>query len=159
MKIARPFEETLEYMGIDRRYTEAEAQSISVSVPDVREQSVTSAKEIVAAKGLNIKVSGNGEVVLDQLPKPGVSIAENSTVIIYTQERDENKKITVPNLEGLTPEQAKKRLSDIGLNFEVGGAGLSDTEGAYAFRQSIAAGTLVEPATVVSVEFRHSSSD
>nr|MCR4692469.1 PASTA domain-containing protein [Bacillota bacterium] len=152
-------EETLEYMGIDRQYTEAEAQSVSVSVPDVREQSVTSAKEMVAAKGLNIKVSGNGEVVLDQLPKPGVSVAENSTVIVYTQERDENKKVAVPNLEGLTAEQAKKRLSDAGLNFEVGGAGLAAAEGAYAFRQSIPAGTLVEPATVVSVEFRHSSSD
>ena len=152
-------EETLEYMGIDRKYTEAEAQSVSVSVPDVREQSVSTAKEMIAAKNLNIKVSGNGDTVLDQLPKPGVSVAENSTVIVYTQERDENKKVAVPNLEGLTPEQAKKRLSDAGLNFEVGGAGLAAAEGALAFRQSIPAGTLVEPATVVSVEFRHSSSD
>lgn len=152
-------EETLEYMGVDRQYTEAEAQSVSVSVPDVREQSLTAAKEMIAAKGLNIKVSGNGDVVLDQLPKPGVSIAENSTVIVYTEGRDENKKVAVPNLEGLTPQQAKKRLSDAGLNFEIGGAGLADTDGAYAFKQSIEAGTLVEPATVVSVEFRHSSSD
>ncbi len=152
-------EETLEYMGIDRQYTEAEAQSVSVTVPDVREQPINSAKEMIAAKGLNIKVSGNGETVLDQLPKPGVSVAENSTIIVYTQERDENKKVAVPNLEGLTAEQAKKRLTDAGLNFEVGGAGLAAAEGAYAFRQSIPAGTLVEPATVVSVEFRHSSSD
>ena len=114
---------------------------------------------MIGAKKLNIKVSGDGDIVLDQLPKPGVSVAENSTVIVYTQERDENKKVEVPNLEGLTVEQAKKRLSDIGLNFEVGGAGLEAAEGAYAFRQSIPAGTLVEPATVVSVEFRHSSSD
>ena len=152
-------EETLEYMGIERQYTQEEAKSISVSVPDVREQSLAAAKQIIAEKKLNIKVSGNGDAVLDQLPPPGVNVSENSTVIVYTQERDENKKIAVPDLTGLSAEQAKKRLSDIGLNFEVGGAGLAASEGAYAFRQSIPAGTMVEPATVVSVEFRHSSSD
>ena len=152
-------EETLEYMGIDRQYTEAEAKSVAVSVPDVREQSVNAAKETVAAKGLNIKVSGDGDIVLDQLPKPGVNVSENSTVIIYTSERDEEKKVSVPDLTGLTPSQAKRRLDEAGLNFEIGGAGLAETEGAYAFKQSIAAGTMVEPATVISVEFRHSSSD
>ena len=152
-------EETLEYMGIDRQYTEEEAQSVSISVPDVREQPVNVAKEIIGEKKLNIKVSGNGDTVLDQLPLPGMSVAENSTIIVYTQERDENKKVAVPDLSGLTPGQAKQRLEDAGLNFEVGGAGLTEEAGAYAFRQSIPAGTLVEPATVISVEFRHSSSD
>jgi len=152
-------EETLEYLGIERQYTEEEAQSISISVPDVREQAVASAKQMIANKKLNIKVVGNGDTVLDQLPLPGVNVSENSTVIVYTQERDENKKVAVPDLTGLTPEQAKKRLSDLGLNFEVGGAGLAASKGAYAFRQSIPAGTMVEPATVVSVEFRHSASD
>ncbi len=152
-------EETLEYMGIERQYTEAEAQSISVTVPEVREQSVADAKQIIAEKKLNIKVSGGGDVVIDQLPLPGVNVSENATVIVYTEGRDESKKVEVPDLTGLSAEQAKKRLSDIGLNFEVGGAGLAASEGALAFKQSIPAGTMVEPATVVSVEFRHSASD
>ena len=152
-------EETLEYMGIERQYTEEEAQSISIIVPDVRDQSVTAAKQMIAEKGLNINVIGDGEVVIDQLPLPGVNVSENSTIMVYTQERDENKKIEVPDLTGLTAEQAKKRLLDAGLNFEVGGAGLAASEGAYAFKQSIPAGTMVEPATVISVEFRHSASD
>lgn len=152
-------EETLEYLGVDRQYTEEEAKSISITVPDVRELSLSVAKESIAAKNLNIKVVGNGDTVLDQLPKPGVGIRGNSTVIVYTEERDESKRVEVPNLEGLTPAQAKKRLEAIGLNFEIAGAGLLSTEGAYAFKQSIAPGTSVEPATVVSVEFRHSASD
>lgn len=152
-------EETLEYMGVDRQYTEEEAKSISITVPDVRELVVNVAKESIAAKKLNIKVVGDGDTVLDQLPKPGVGIRENSTVIVYTQERDAAKKVAVPNLEGLTPAQAKKRLEDLGLNFEIAGAGLLSTEGAYAFKQSIQPGTMVEPATVISVEFRHSASD
>ncbi len=152
-------EETLEYMGVERQYTEEEARLISVTVPDLREISVTVAKESIDSKRLNIKVVGNGDTVLDQLPKPGMNIGENSTIIVYTEARDENTRVTVPDLTGLTVEQAKKRLSDAGLNFEIAGAGLSGTDGAYAFKQSIPYGTQVEPATVVSVEFRHSSSD
>lgn len=152
-------EEILEYMGVERQYTEEEASSISVTVPDLRELSVTVAKESIDSKRLNIKVMGNGDTVLDQLPKPGMNISENSTIIVYTEARDENKKVSVPDVTGLSVSQAKKRLEDAGLNFETAGAGLSGTDGAYAFKQSIEPGTLVEPATVVSVEFRHSSSD
>lgn len=152
-------EETLEYMGVERQYTEAEAQSVSVTVPDLRELSVTVAKESIDSKRLNIKVVGGGDTVLDQLPKPGMNIGENSTIIVYTEARDENKKVSVPDITGLTVAQAKKRIEDAGLNFEIAGAGLTATDGAIAFKQSIAAGTQVEPATVVSVEFRHSSSD
>lgn len=152
-------EEVLEYMGVDRQYTEEEAKTISVSVPDLREMSVEAAKEAVGGKKLNIKVVGNGDTVLDQLPKPGISIGENATVIVYTQERDANKKVTVPNLSGLSISAAKQKLTELGLNFEIAGAGLTNSEGAYAFKQSIPAGTAVEPATVISVEFRHSASD
>ncbi len=152
-------EETLEYMGVERQYTEEEARSVSVTVPDLRELSVTVAKESIDSKRLNIRVVGGGDTVLDQLPKPGMNIGENSTIIVYTEARDENKRVSVPDLTGLTVAQAKKRLEDAGLNFEIAGAGLTASDGAYAFKQSIAAGTQVEPATVVSVEFRHSSSD
>lgn len=157
--VGRVVEEILEYMGVERQYTQEEAKSISVAIPDVREQKVEEAKRVIEKKGLSIKISGQGKVVLDQLPKPGVLVSEKSTVIVYTQERDEGKKIAVPDLMGLSPEQAKKRLADAGLNCEIAGAGLSNTEGASAFKQSIPAGTMVEPATVVSVEFRHSASD
>lgn len=152
-------EESLEYMGVERQYTEEEARSISVTVPDLREYSVTVAKESIDSKRLNIKVVGNGDTILDQLPKPGMNISENSTIIVYTEARDENTRVVVPDLTNLTVAQAKKRLEDAGLNFEIAGAGHASTDGAYAFKQSIAAGTQVEPATVVSVEFRHSSSD
>lgn len=152
-------EEVLEYMGVERQYTEAEAMSVSVTVPDLRELSVIAAKESIDSKRLNIKVVGKGDTVLDQLPKPGMNIGENSTIMVYTEARDENTRVYVPDVTGLTVAQAKKRIEDAGLNFEVAGAGHAGTDGAYAFKQSISPGTQVEPATVVSVEFRHASSD
>jgi len=152
-------EESLEYLGVDRQYTEEEAQAVSVTVPDLRSLTVTEAKGSIDAKKLTIKVVGTGDIVVDQLPKPGVSIGANSTIIVYTEERDENKKIIVPDVTGLSVSQAKKRITDAGLNFEIAGAGLTNEDGAYAFKQSIEPGTEVEPATIVSVEFRHASSD
>jgi len=152
-------EETLEYMGVERQYTEEEAMTVSVTVPDLREYSVAVAKQSIDSKRLNIRVVGNGDTVVDQLPKPGVSIAENSTIIVYTEERDQTRKIIVPDVTGLSVSQAKKRLEDAGLNFEIAGSGHTGTDGAYAFKQSIPAGTEAEPATVISVEFRHASSD
>ena len=157
--VGRILEESLDYLGVERQYTQEETKSISVTVPDLREMTVAEAKASIDSKKLNIKISGKGDIILDQLPKPGVSIAENSTLIAYTEQRDENKKIQVPNLSGMSMEAAKKQLTDIGLNFEISGAGLNSTDGAYAFKQSIEPGTMVEPATVISVEFRHSASD
>ena len=79
--------------------------------------------------------------------------------IIYTEEIDEERLVTVPDVSGMSVSSARSEMEDYGLNFEAVGAGLNSTSGAYAVKQSIAPGTRVQPATVVSVEFRHASSD
>ena len=152
-------EETLEYLGVDRQFTEEEVQKVTMNVPELREMNVEDAKELAKEKGFKVRVSGEGETVLDQLPKPSVTVGENATVIIYTEEGEEDKYTTVPDLTGMSPAAAKSQLEDYGLNFEAVGAGLNTTKGAYAFKQSVAPGESILRATVISVEFRHSSSD
>lgn len=154
-------EDTLEYMGIERQYTEEEAIAKSNQVPEVRTMSVEEAKKVIQNAGFKVRVSGNTELnqVVDQLPKPGASIISGSTVIIYTEEINEEKLITVPDVSGMSVDAARQQLEDYGLNFEAVGAGLNSTKGAYAVKQSIEAGKKVQPATVISVEFRHASSD
>ncbi len=154
-------EDILEYMGVERQYTEKEAVADTIIVPEVRTMSVEEAKKTIEAAGFKVRISGNSdaEAVVDQLPKPGASITSGSTVIIYTEEIDKNKLMTVPDVSGMSVEAARKQLEDYGLNFEAVGAGLNSTKGAYAVKQSIEPGKKVQPATVVSVEFRHASSD
>lgn len=154
-------EETLEYMGIERQLTEEEAAANTASVPEVRGKSVEEAMEIIKNAGFKVRTQGEGEnnEVQDQLPKPGASIMENSTVIIYTEPIDPEQLMVVPDVTGMTAEAARQQLEDYGLNFEAVGAGLNSTKGAYAFKQSIEPGEKVQPATVISVEFRHESSD
>lgn len=152
-------EETLEYMGIERQYTEDEMKDMALTVPEVRGMSVSEAKNQMAGQRLNVTVKGDGAEVLDQLPKPGASITADSNVILYTVEQEAPPMVTVPNVTGVSMAEAKARLQNAGLNFEISGAGVSDSSGAYAAKQSIAAGEQVPPATIVGVEFRHTSSD
>jgi stage V sporulation protein D (sporulation-specific penicillin-binding protein) len=152
-------EDTLEYMGIERQFTEEEMAQMSQSVPEVRGMQLKEAQDTIAQSKFRTKVVGDGAEVVDQLPKPGASISADSTVILYTTEIKGDNKITVPDVTGLGINEAKARIEAAGLNFEIVGAGLNSSSGAYAAKQSIAAGERVQPATVVGVEFRHESSD
>lgn len=159
--VADVIEDTLEYMGIERQYTEEEAMSVKSSIPEVRGLSTEAAKEALESAGFKVRISGTSEtdMVEDQLPKPGGELMLGSTVIIYKQPIDKEKLIEVPDISGRSVEAAKNELEDYGLNFEAVGAGLNYTSGAYAVKQDIAPGSMVQPATVISVEFRHASSD
>ena len=159
--VGEVIEETLEYMGIERQYTEKEAVADLVAVPEVRGKTVEEAMQIIKNAGFKVRRSGanEGEIVEDQLPKPGVSIMEDSTVIIYTEPIDPENLMVVPDVSGMSVDAARQQLEDYGLNFEAVGAGLNSTKGAYAFNQSKEPGEKVQPATVISVEFRHESSD
>ncbi|MCI8979237.1 MAG: PASTA domain-containing protein [Clostridia bacterium] len=152
-------EDVLNYLGIEKQYTESEMPDVKVEVPDVRGVGENDARTAVADKNLYVKVVGDGETVVDQLPKPGVMLNENSTVILYTEKQKKTDMVSVPNLDGMSVNDAKYTLELRGLNFEIVGAGHSEMGGAYAVNQSIAAGESVQPATVIGVEFRQVTSD
>ena len=151
-------EDILEYVGVERQYTESEAETVSFAVPEVRGMSVSEAKNTITKAGFKVRIKGEGDEVADQLPKPGVSIMSGSTVIIYTDEIPEDNFVTVPDVTGLSVSAARAELEDYGLNFAVAGAGQASS-GAVAVKQSIKAGDSVAPATVISVEFRNESTD
>lgn len=151
-------EDILDYLGVERQYTETEAETVSQNVPEIRGMTVAEAKEQITAAGFKVRIKGEGDEAVDQLPKPGVSISSGSTVIIYTEEIPEDNYVTVPDVTGLSASAAKAELEEYGLNFAISGAGRA-ANGATAVKQSIAAGEKVAPATVISVEFRNESSD
>lgn len=154
-------DEILEYLGTDRQYSDGEKADVTIEIPDIRGLSLEEAKEKLVDAGLKYTVSGDNEAssVEAQLPKPGVMVAEDSLVILYTDEDDSENTVTVPDVEGLDVDSARERLLYRNLNFEVAGAGHSEAAGAYAVNQSIAPGEEVSPGTVVGVEFRQEASD
>lgn len=152
-------EDIMNYLGIEKQYTADEEPDAKIEVPDVRDMTLADAKAAVADKKLYVKIMGDGDTVVDQLPKPGVMLGEESTIILCTEPQEEISTVTVPNLEGMSVESAKYELEIRGLNFEVVGAGHSETSTSYAVKQSIDAGEQVVPTTVVGVEFRQVTSD
>ncbi len=161
-------EDVLNYLGVEKQYTADEEPDVKAEVPDVRTFETDAAKTAINERNLYVKVVGDGDTVIDQLPKPGIMLNEESTVIIYTEESedsdgdgksDETNTVTVPDLSGMSVSSAKDTLEMYGLNFEVVGAGHSEVGSAYAVSQSIEAGESVAPATVIGVEFRQVTSD
>ncbi len=149
----------MNYLGVEKQYTDDEEPEARAEVPDTRGDDVESARKAILDRGLYVETSGDGETVVNQLPKPGVMLNKESTVILYTDKTEKTGTVTVPNLEGSSVSDARYMLELRGLNFEVIGAGHSEAGNAYAVSQSVAAGEEVAPATVIGVEFRQVTSD
>ena len=109
--------------------------------------------------GLNYVIRGEGDRIVDQLPSAGTMLNEDSLVILYTERQTEEELVTVPDLSGMSVGVAESTLNSLHLNFEVVGAGHSETSLAYGVSQSVEAGEEVPPGTVIGVEFRQTAID
>ena len=137
-----------------------EEPEITIEVLDVREDDIDTAEEKLKEQGFIVKTVGYGDTVLNQLPQPGNMLGPQSTVILYTEEIDEEDMlVTVPDVVGASVSDAKDILQAYSLNFKVIGAGHSDAYGSYSVKQSIAQGEQVQRGTVIGVEFRQVASD
>ncbi|HHV96439.1 MAG TPA: PASTA domain-containing protein [Clostridiaceae bacterium] len=147
-------EDILNYLGVEKRYTEKDKEAIKVpvSVPEVRNLKLSEAKALLNEQGLEYMVEGDGNnkdiVVVDQMPKPGAVIPKDSVVILYTYKPESEETVKVPNLLNKTVYEATKALNSIGLNINVIGDGI-------VVKQYIDPGTEVVKGTVIDVEFIH----
>ena len=151
--------DSLEYMGVSKQYTENEKEDIYVEVPELRGTSKEKAGQTLTGMGLRYTVKGSGSTVVDQLPSPDERLETDSLIILYTQDRDEEDLIEVPDLTGYSVKDSKYLLNMRGLNFEISGAGHSESYNAYAVSQTMEKGTRVQPGTVIGVEFRQQTND
>lgn len=153
-------EKILDYLGIEKQYMADEEPEVAIEVPDVRDDDVDTAKEKLVEQGFIVKKVGYGDTVINQLPQPGNMLGPESTVIIYTEEtEEEDMLVTVPDVVGASVSDARDILQAYSLNFKVIGAGHSNAYGSYSVKQSIEAGEQVQRGTVIGVEFRQVASD
>ena len=152
-------EDVLNYLGVDKQYSEDEEPIVKAEVPDVREMALDAAETALDDAELNYVIRGEGERIIDQLPSPGTMLNEDSLVILYTERQTEEELVTVPDMSGMSVGVAESTLNSLHLNFEVMGAGHSDTSAAYGVSQSVEAGEKVPPGTVIGVEFRQEALD
>lgn len=142
----------LDYLGVERQYTEAEAEAADVSVPKVTGYDLNTAKTALKRKNLTCRTVGEGTVVTGQIPAVGATIPGNSTVILYMGEEVPADQVIVPSLKGLTYDQAKKKLNDLGLYLRASGVSYYSAA-TKALDQSMGAGETVDRGTVIPVRF------
>ncbi len=144
-------EDILSYLEVERRYTDMDKEMMmqEVSIPDLRGRTFEDAKEVLRNLGLEYKLEGNGEsnTIVDQTPKPNVSVPQKSVVILYSNKAENQDQARVPDLMNRTIGEATRMLNDIGLNIRVEGLGT-------AVGQSIQAGEYISKGEVVEVSFK-----
>ena len=140
-------EQSLMYLGVAPRSQEAAPEV--VTVPDVKGMDVESARSAVQDAGLSCVFDGGEGVVVSQLPAAGASMEAGSLMMIYvdnlTELRD-NGKVIIPDVSGLSVQQANQLLRSYGLKMQITGSGL-------AVSQSPAAGEEAYPTASVEVHF------
>jgi len=146
--------EVLPYLEIPRN---GEVEHKTITVTKMIDKSLEDAKKAVEDLGLEYRVVGGGDKVVDQMPHSGTTVTEGGTVILYTEYENEHKTVVVPNLKGYRAQDALVILRNKGLNVRVTGAYSSSITGTpMVALQDIAGGTEVPEGTVITVEFRYS---
>ncbi len=146
-------EDVLEYMGVEKSYTEAERAFIDVTVPNLVGQTAQIGRESVTGAGFQVRTVGEGDTVTAQIPVGGAVIPSGSEVILYLGEEKPDELVAVPDVRGRTAAQAQEILARYGLYLKVGGSSRYMSSNAIVASQEIAVGASVERGTVVTCLF------
>lgn len=144
--------EILPYLGIDTVYSEDDVRLMNTLVPNVVGKSTEEATEAIEAKGLKVRIIGDGKTVTGQIPSGSHSAPKSSTIVITTESDGEVPMTTVPSLVGKSPSAVVRAIQDKNLNIRYSGTGYQSSSG-VAQSQDIPAGSKVPQGTVVTVEF------
>ena len=142
----------LNYLGVERKYTEEELEKIDTTAPNVTGKTVAEAKSSLEGEDLNYKVMGSGDTVLEQIPAFGEAIPQGGTVVLYTDKESTSETVEVPDLTGMSLAAANQAAVDSGVQILVTGAALT-SDNPVSQTQDIEAGTKVRPGTVITVGF------
>lgn len=149
--------EVLPYLGIPSdEDTNSNSENNSIMVPDIRNKTITEAEKILKEAGFTTKINTqndkNSTVVIDQVPKPGVSLSKDSIIVLYDADNAVRTSVTVPDLTGKNLSQAKSVLKGLNLNISINGTGT-------VVSQDPAKDTKVEEGSVINVNLTSSSSN
>lgn len=155
---AEVIENTLKYLNVEPEYTAEERASLDVKTPNEIGISTKSAKASLEKSGFKVFVVGDGEKVLNQSPAAGKLVPSQGVIVLYTEDAKKTQKVNVPNLTGLTVQQARYAANQVGLNVEIVG-NTSATIYGSSYRQSISQGTGVAMGSTITVSYMTTDSE
>ena len=150
--VSQILSEVLPYMEIPSD-TKTTKQVSKITVPNLKGKTVSEATKTIEGLGLKVSSAGQGsEIVSVQNPVGGAQLMKGGVVKLYTNEHSEKAKTTVPNLKGVTYEQAKNMLNSKNLNISYSGSGI-------VIAQNPTASTEIEEGSIVSVTLQAKTSE
>ena len=147
--VSQMLSEILPYLGIPSNENSSDSYSSDnlIVVPDVRNKTVSEAEKILKNSGFSTKTYVNGDanntLVVDQTPKPGVSLSKNSVVVLYGEGNDVATSVT---------SQASNTLKEKNLNISIEGSGTVISQDAAKDEQ-------VPEGTVIKVTLKQNLTD
>lgn len=150
---AQVIEKTLEYLNVERQYTEKELAMLDVTAPSLIGMSIGEARAMLKQDGYEVKTVGKGETVTAQMPAYQQTMPKNGIVVLYTENDAEKLTATVPDLRQMTVSQANKYALAAGLNIKISGNALNAGE-LVSYDQSEEPGTEVEYGKTITVYFK-----
>lgn len=159
--VSATFKEGLPHLGIYPTYTAEELAKMDAAVPYVLGYQAQRAESALAAQGFEVRIVGDtttSATVTTQIPGAATSIPKGSTVILYLGD-SENYELevgVVPDVIGMTVEQANEAITNAGFNIKISG-GAADNSDAVATMQSVAADAEVYKGNVIEVTFQVNS--
>lgn len=142
----------LPYMGVSPQYTEKEKSTLEITVPNVSGNKVHDGISALTMAGLNYRLVGGGSEIIRQLPAAAETCPRGSTVILYTEEETEVQKVTVPQVVGMSAQQANRTILNAGLNIRIAGE-KADEQNSVVLWQEPAGETETTLGTVVTISF------
>ena len=143
----------LDYLGYQK--SGSDVNENSVTIPNLLGKNPGEAQGTLNNLGLNVRVSGQGAVVTDQMPAAGSTVPKGSSTVLYLGEEKPKETVPMPDLTGMTYAQAKEALEKVGLYLEATGTG----ESGQVFEQTVAPDTMLEIGTTVEVRFTDNIQD
>ena len=113
----------------------------------------TTTSVVGSASKFSVRVVGEGEKVISQVPSFGQSMPKNGVIVVYTEENAARQTSTVPKLVGLSVAEANRTAVNAGFNIKVSGTTQATGE-ILSYKQSVPEGTSAEAGTTITVYFR-----
>ena len=144
--VGRMLADILPYLGVEP----VPEEKSGTKMPNCRGLDLPEAAERLEEAGLRFRTRGSGSTVTDQLPAAGTEIAPGTEIILYFDADISPELETVPELTGMSLNEARDTLSYYGLYLNALSS-ISDPEKQSVSAQSIPAGTALCHGSVVEV--------
>ncbi|MCC3144742.1 PASTA domain-containing protein [Halanaerobium sp. Z-7514] len=132
-------ENILSYLDVKPDFTQQPGYELSdekLTVPEIRNLSKFEAEQSLREKGFNVKIQGDGDKIIDQLPKAGALVNKNSTVWLFDDKVENyNVLIPVPDFRGMELEAVKELAALRGLKISSSGSGKVIGQSVYPGRR------------------------